>query len=96
MAEFEAAYQKKVVPLLKTHGWVESAERQRAMPDSVFSKLFEFETLTVMREKFEAFWRDSAALEVGRSLGTTFGTSNEKGIIRVHLGLYSTPAGQTP
>ena len=30
MAEFEAVYQEKVVPILKKHGLVESSERGRA------------------------------------------------------------------
>lgn len=41
MAEFEAVYNAKVAPILKTHGLMESAQRGRATVDNVFSRLFE-------------------------------------------------------
>ena len=41
MAEFEAAYEKQVLPLLKEQGLVEASRRGRVTSDSLFSRLFE-------------------------------------------------------
>ena len=52
MAEFEAAYEEQVVPILKKHGLVESSERGRATADS-FSRLFAVENPTAATIKKE-------------------------------------------
>lgn len=44
MDEFATAYQEKLLPILKEHGLVESAQLSRATVDSVFSRLFEFDS----------------------------------------------------
>ena len=44
MDEFATAYQEKLLPILKGHGLVESAQPSRATVDSVFSRLFEFDS----------------------------------------------------
>ncbi len=95
MSEFEAAYQEKVVPILKKHGLVESAVKGRATPDSVFSRLFEAKTAIEFLEKKrgKALRSDPARLEVYRELGTAFGTTRPDGQIRGTFRLYTAPAG---
>ena len=39
MAEFEAAYEEQVVPILEKHGLVETFQRGRATVDGVFARL---------------------------------------------------------
>ncbi len=73
MAEFEAAYQERVVPILKAHGLAESSEKGRTAPDSVFSRLFEVKTPNEVQEKEEILQNDSTWQEVLRDLGTAFG-----------------------
>ena len=93
MAEFAAAYKEQVVPVLKKHGLVQVSEQGRATVDSVFSRLFALETPAEFAEKLETLLADSAAVEVERSLGATFGTTRPDGRIRAFFRLYSTPAG---
>ena len=40
MEEFETAFQEKVVPILKRHGWQPAKQRPPANP-SIFSRLYE-------------------------------------------------------
>ena len=44
MGEFEIDYREQVLTLLKQRGLKESKHRGRVTPDSVFSRLFEFES----------------------------------------------------
>ena len=54
MDEFEEVYTTQIVPLLKQYGMVESGQRGRTTVDSVFSRLFEFETpIDVLRQEWE-------------------------------------------
>ena len=93
MAEFEAAYEKKVVPILRKHGFVESSERGRPTPEEVFSRLFPFQTLTEMEEKWGRVWKDVAFQAILQELGTTFGTTRTDGRIRSEFGAYVVLAG---
>ena len=93
MAEFEAAYEEQVVPILKKHGLVESSERGRATADSVFSRLFAVENPTAATVKKEALPKDRAWQDILRSLGTAFGARGEEGFVRHRFGLYKAPTG---
>ena len=94
MAEFEAAYEKRAVPILKQHGLVESSERdERAKVDSIFSRLFEVKTPSEVEEKWTALWDDSAWREVLRDLGTIFGTTRSDDRIRNYFAIYTAPVG---
>ena len=93
MAEFETAYQEKVVPILKKHGLVESSERGRANVEGIFSRLFEMNTSAEVEDKGKALGRDTEWQEVLQNLGTAFGTNQPGGQIQYRFGHYSTPAG---
>ncbi len=73
MAEFESAYREKLVPILKAHGLVESSERGRATPDTVFSRLFEVKTPSEVTEKRKALQDDPTWKAVLEHLGRAFG-----------------------
>jgi len=49
MAEFEDAYEKQIVPVLKQHGLKAWSGPTRATVDSVFARVFEFKTLSERR-----------------------------------------------
>ncbi len=91
MAEFAAAYEEQVVPILKKHGLVQASGQGRATVDSVFSRLFALETPAEFAEKQEALQADSALVEVERSLGTSFGTIQPDGRIRAFFRLGNVP-----
>ena len=93
MAEFEAAYREKILPSLKSHGLVESSERGRATPDSIFDRLFEFRTPSEVAEVQEVFRGDSALQEVLRDLGAAYGTVDPNGLIQHGFSIYAAPAG---
>ena len=98
MEEFETAYEKEVAPFLKAHGHVESSRRSRATVDSVFSRLFEYESPARRVAKGEVLRADSTAREnwrtLLRGLGATFGTPFwTSGLIRSEFVSYSAPAG---
>jgi len=90
MAEFEAAYEAKVVPILKKHGLTESSERGRATPEGVFSRLFEVEMPVEVAEKRETLAKDPAWQEALRDLETAFGAD---GSLQHHFEIYAAPAG---
>lgn len=91
MAEFEVAYEKQVLPLLREQGAVESSQRGRATSDSVFSRLLEFPSLA----EFEGLTgqTESQMPAVLKQLGTTFGTTDEYGLIRSSFNPYDRPVG---
>jgi len=93
MSEFEAAYREKVAPILKRHGLMESSERGRATPDSIFSRLFEMKTPSEVEGKQKALQGDSTWKEVLRGLGSVFKTSQTDSLIRYSFRLYAAPAG---
>ena len=93
MDAFEAAYEKKIVPILKKHGLEESSERGRRPVEGVFSRLFEMETPSEVILKEHTLRRDPGWQKVLQSLGTIFGMDQTDGRIGTHFGLYKTPAG---
>ena len=93
MSEFEATYEEQVVPFLKKHGLVESSQRGRATVDSVFSRLFEFDSPIGWSEKSEALEKDPAGQKLLLSLGTQFGTTRPDSLMRSDFNLYTAPAG---
>ena len=93
MAEFEAAYEQKVVPILERHGLLPSSERGRATPDSVFSRLFELGTPTEVAMVPSALDADTTWSAVLHEFGNTFGTVRSDHRIDSEFSIYSTPAG---
>ena len=103
MAEFESAYQQQVAPFLQERGFVASAEPGRATVDSVFSRLFEFDSPTEWRQKIETFENDPAVRKLWFRLGTQFGATGPStttlfstiadSLIRSDFSLYKAVAG---
>ena len=93
MAEFEAAYEAKVAPILKAHSLVVSSERGRATPDSIFSRLFEMKTPSEVADKQKALQGDPTFRDVLQKLGANFGPSQPDSLIRFAFGVYAAPAG---
>ena len=93
MAEFEAVYQEKVVPILKQHGLVKSSERGRANVEGIFSRLFEMKTSAEVEDKGKALGEDTEWQEVLQHLGIEFGTTQPGDQIQYRFGHYSTPVG---
>lgn len=93
MTEFEAAYGKQLVPLLKQHGFKTWAGPARATVDSVFARLFELTTPSDVALSKRDFLADPKVREVLRNLGSAFGTNRSDGMIKVDAHIYKTPAG---
>ena len=93
MAEFEATYEEQVAPILKKHGFVKSSEQGRTTVDSVFSRLFEFESSGALAAKRQVLEKDPAWQDALQSLGTAFGSAEEGDVIRHRFGLYKAPSG---
>ena len=68
MAEFEAAYEKDVVPILKRYDIVASSERGRATVDSVFVRAFAFKTPAEFVDIRDALRSDPKFLEARQIL----------------------------
>lgn len=68
MADFERTYESQIVPLLDAHGLVPSSETGRATVDSVFSRLFEFDSPDAMRAAYVAMGADSSLAAMRRRL----------------------------
>jgi hypothetical protein len=81
MTEFEAAYEKQVLPILKRHDLQEWSGRTRATVDSVFARMFAFKTAIEFSERYRALRSDPAFQKVARHLGDTFGTFESGGLI---------------
>ena len=90
MDEFAMAYQEKLLPILKGHGLVESAQPSRATVDSVFSRLFEFDSPSEVILMWDTLNRDSAWVATLEDLDLA--TSRRQGG-RFLFGHYTTPAG---
>ena len=93
MDAFDAAYEKKILPVLKTHDLVESSERGRRPVEGIFSRLFEVETPAEMVAKERELEDDPAWQDALRRLGTAFRTEEPDGPIRTRFGVYRTFAG---
>ncbi|OGG49304.1 MAG: hypothetical protein A3F84_18565 [Candidatus Handelsmanbacteria bacterium RIFCSPLOWO2_12_FULL_64_10] len=93
MAEFEAFYASRIAPILRRHGLTELPWRGRAMPDSVFVRLFEFKNPSEFAEKKKTIGEDPAWKKAMRDIGTLFGTRWPVEVIPHSLLLYTAPAG---
>ena len=93
MDAFGAAYERKILPVLRTHDLVESSERGRSNVEGVFSRLFEVETPSEVIVKERELGNDPSWQKLLRRLGTTSGMVGSDGLIRTHLGIYLTSAG---
>ncbi len=90
MDAFATAYREKLLPILKSHGLVESSQPARATVDSVFSRLFEFDSpaevvamrLILIYDKKWAEQLEELGLEATWWPGRRF-----------RFGHYATPAG---
>ena len=91
MAAFEEVYASRVVPLLERRGLVESVERGRATPDSMFSRLFEAGTPSLVEAKGKELGGDPEWQGLLRELGDSF-AGNENSIW-MRWEIYRTPAG---
>ena len=92
MDAFEAAYEKKVALILRTHNLLESPERSACQATGVFSRLFEMETPSEVAAKEIGLRNDPAWQEALSRLGAVFGTTQPDGLIRTHFGIYRAPA----
>ncbi len=93
MEEFEATYEKKVVPVLRRHDLLESSERARGPVEGIFSRLFEIEMPAQVAVKKRALQKDPGWQELLRSLGTAFGTTQPDGLLRDYFSIHRTPVG---
>jgi hypothetical protein len=94
MAEFETVYEEKVVPILKTHGLMESSERdERTKVEGILSRLFEVKTPSEVPDRWRALNEDSAWQKVLRDLGIAFEATGPDGRIQWLFWFYSAPAG---
>ena len=93
-AEFVATYNGKIRPILSKHGWTESTERGRATPDSVFSRLFAFESTHHVQKAEQALSVDPSWRELQLELIETFGTTTSANrLVGGGLDVYRTAAG---
>ena len=93
MDEFATDYQEKLLPILKGHGLVESAQPSRATMDSVFSRLFEFETPGDVIEAQEALAGDEAWQAVLQELGAASRRAGPDRFARHWLAVYDAVFG---
>jgi len=70
---FESVYQTDLVPLLKNHDLNEYSEPSRAMPDSVFARLFAVQSIDDVKKKREALDKDLVWQEALKRVGTELG-----------------------
>lgn len=93
IAEFETAY-GKLVPILNRHGLVESSQLGRVTVDSVFGRLFAFQSLSEVITSQEALEADPRWKAMLRDLGLAFGTMSQvDSLIQYDFALYMTPSG---
>ena len=91
MGEFETTYREKLVPILKNYGLKESSERGRPTVEGVFSRLFEARAPSEIPVKNKALGKDDAWIAALKTLGSSFGRSEQDGLIRHSLHLYAAP-----
>ena len=92
--EFEAAYRKKLVPILKKYELAESSEQGRPPVEGIFSKLFEVETPAAIAAKEQALQNDPAWQEALHWVRKAWETTDaEESLLCWHLWLYTAPAG---
>ena len=94
MTEFETAYEQRIVPILKKHGLAESVDRGRATIDSVFSRLYAFNTASKVVDTRLALEGDPMWKGALRVLWKSFGIAGgQDDIIRHRFGVYTTQSG---
>lgn len=93
MAEFEALYERELVPVLKSHGLVESAQYTRPHRKGIFSRFFELDAPVQTDEKREALITDPIWTKILNDIGDTFDTADPSGSARFYFGLVLAPAG---
>ncbi len=91
MAEFEAVYEKKIVPILRWHGLVTSSERGRATPDGIFSRLFEVRSPAAVEKKRKQLQGHPAWKAMLQNLGAAFRMAG-RDTLRYDFRIYATPA----
>ena len=91
LAEFEATYASKLVPLLKNHDLEESSERGRPTLD-VFSRLFAVASPADIQQISESLADDGEWISILTDLGTSYQTSGSDEPLAYSFGLYSTTA----
>ena len=89
MAEFEAAYEKRVVPILKRHGLGRPAERVAPSSRGVFSRLFEVSDDFDPADTWQALRDDPDWTPVATELSETLQFQRRL----INLEVYSGPAG---
>ena len=76
MDEFEAVYEKELVPiLLHKHDLVKASKPDRVEVEGIFSRLFELASPSEIAVREQALHKDQAWWEALRHLGTIFGTT---------------------
>ena len=93
MEEFVGAYEERVAPLLKKHGFLTSSMHGRTTVDSVFSRLFAFETPAGVAAKRKILQYDSEWRHLLQDMGRVFRSEDEDGLIPWHFGVYECSAG---
>jgi len=58
MEAFAAAYEKRIVPILRAHGLEGSSDPGRKTVEDAFCRLFEVETPSLVVEKQRTLWND--------------------------------------
>jgi serine phosphatase RsbU (regulator of sigma subunit)/ligand-binding sensor domain-containing protein len=59
IGKFDSIYENQIVPILRKYQLVESSERPRKSTDWIFSRLFEFKSVTEFYEKLNTMQTDS-------------------------------------
>ena len=94
LTAFEAAYEEKVVPILKTHGLVKASVRdERTKVEGIFSWLFEMKAPSEIPDRWRGLNKDSAWQDVLRDLGSAFEGTAPEGKIQWLFWFYFAPAG---
>jgi len=96
-AEFAAAYEQEVAPLLADFGLIASPLQSRPTADSVFSLLFVQPSpaaWSATKKQLEADSSQALFRELRRRLADRFGASRPDGTMKAQMLLYSAPAGQ--
>ena len=92
MAEFEAAYERELAPILVKHGLTPSSEPRRATAPDTFARLFEIESVSALPAAAEALKDDASWGTALQSLASHFSTDPSR-FTDHDLFVYSAPVG---
>ena len=92
MTEFQALYQAEILPWYEERGLVEYSGTGRATVDSVFSRLFVFNSAAEFHEARQRLRKDPELLEMSRTYGPRFGSRGIGNMLKSALRLYRAPA----